>query len=139
MPARDFTRRMKFVRYVTVLLAAMSLTGCIFGKHKKPASPPPQVVDLSPSAPTTPANTNTFRVTPDESVMGRVTLVNEKLRFVVVTFPLGQVPPVGNRMNVFRNGAIVGEIKISQQQRDDNTVADIVLGEAKKGDEIRPK
>jgi hypothetical protein len=131
---------MKFVRYVAVLLTTMSLTGCIFGKHKKPAPPPPPpVVDLAPPAPIAQANTNTFRVTPDESVMGRVTLVNEKLRFVVVTFPLGQLPPVGNRMNVFRNGAIVGEIKISQQQRDDNTVADIVLGEAKKGDEIRPK
>jgi hypothetical protein len=137
-PARDFTRRMKFVRYFAVLIAAVCLTGCIFGRHKH-QTPPPSIVDLSPSAPTTPANTNTFRVTPDESITGRVTLVNDNLRFVVLTFPLGQLPAAGNRMNVFRNGAIVGEIKISPQQHDDNTVADIVLGEARKGDEVRPK
>ena len=129
---------MKFVRYFVVLLAMLSLTGCIFGKHKK-STPPPPVVDLSPSAPTTPANTNTFRVTPDDSVTGRVTFVNENLRFVVLTFPLGQVPPVGNRMNVYRKGAIVGEVRVTTPQRDDNTVADVVLGDAKKGDEVRPK
>ena len=128
---------MKFVRYFAVLLATLSLTGCIFGKHKKPAPAP--VVDLSSSGKMAPATTNTFRVTPDDSVLGRVSLVNENLRFVVLTYPLGQVPPVGNRMNVFRNGAIVGEVRITQPQRDDNTVADIVLGEAKKGDEVRPK
>ena len=128
---------MKIVRYSAVLLAMLSFTGCFFGKHKQPA--PPAVVDLSPSAPIAPTTTNTFRVTPDESVAGRVTLVNENLRFVVLTFPLGQIPPVGNRMNIFRNGAIVGEVKVSAPQRDDNTVADIVVGDAKKGDEVRPK
>jgi hypothetical protein len=136
-PARDFTRRMKFVRYFAVLLATLSLTGCIFGKHRK--SPPPPVVDLSAPTPIAPANTNTFRVTPDENVAGRVTYLDEKLRFVVLTFPLGQLPPAASRMNVFRNGAIVGEVKISREQRDDNTVADIVLGDARKGDEVRPK
>jgi hypothetical protein len=129
---------MKFVRYFAVLLATLSLTGCIFGKHKK-SPPPPSVVDLYPPAPTTTANTNTFRVTPDESVIGRVTLVNPTLRFVVVTYPLGQLPPLGNRMNLYRNGAIVGEVKITQPQRDDNTLADIVFGDAQKGDEVRPK
>jgi hypothetical protein len=129
---------MKFVRCFAVLIATLCLTGCIFGRHKK-SPPPPSVVDLSPSAAITPATTNTFRVTPDQSVTGRVTFVNDNLRFVVLTYPLGQVPAAGNRMNVFRNGAIVGEVKITQPQRDDNTLADIVLGEAKKGDEVRPK
>jgi hypothetical protein len=139
-PAPDFTRHMKFVRYVAVLLATLSLTGCIFGKHKKQA-PPPAIVDLSPSATaqTAPATTNTFRVTPDEGVAGHVTMVNDKLRFVVLTFPLGQIPDAGNRMNIFRNGVIVGEVKISREHRDDNTIADIVYGDARTGDEVRPK
>jgi hypothetical protein len=57
----------------------------------------------------------------------------------VLTFPLGQLPAIGSRMNVFRNGAIVGEVKLTEPQRDDNSVADIVLGDAKKGDEVRAK
>lgn len=65
--------------------------------------------------------------------------MNANLRFVVVTFPLGQLPPTDSRMNVFRNGAIVGEVKITGPQRDDNSVADIVLGDAQKGDEVRQK
>ena len=130
---------MKFVRYFAVVLAVVSLTGCIFGKHKSRQPAPPSVVNVSPSAPITPATTNTFRVTPDESVTGRVTSVNDNLRFVVLTFPIGQNPPLGSRMNVFRNGAIVGEIKVTGPERDDNTVADIVLGDARKGDEVRPK
>ena len=130
---------MKFVRYFAVLLAVVSLTGCVFGKHKPRRPAPPSVVNVFPSAPITLATTNTFRVTPDESVTGRFTSVNENLRFVVLTFPIGQNPPLGSRMNVFRTGAIVGEIKVTGPERDDNTVADIVLGDAKKGDEVRPK
>ena len=127
---------MRFVRYFAVPLATLSLTGCIFGKHKQP---PPPVVDFSQPAPITPATTNTFRVTPDETVAGHITSVNKDLRFVVLTFPLGHTPPLGSRMNVFRNGVIVGEIKITGPQRDDNTVADMVLGDALKNDEVRPK
>jgi hypothetical protein len=128
---------MRTAIYFAALLAVLGSTGCIFGKHKQP--PPPQVVDLSPSAPTTPANTNTFRITPDESVRGRVTSVNDNLRFVVLSFPLEQIPPLGSLMNVFRNGVIVGEVKISGPQSGDNTVADMVVGDARKGDEVRPK
>jgi hypothetical protein len=133
-PVPDFTPQMKTaIRFATALLV-LSATGCIFGKHKQP--PPPPVVDFSPA---TPATTNTFRVTPDTSAAGRVSSVNKDLRFVVLTFPIGQNPSLGTRMNVFRRGEIVGEIKITGPQRDDNSVADIVLGDAQKGDEVRQK
>ena len=127
---------MKFAIYLAALLAGFGSAGCFFGKHKSQAPPPS--VDLTAPA-TTPATSNTFLVTPDQSVNGRVTSVNEKLQFVVLTFPLGQLPPVDSRMNVFRKGAIVGEIKITGPQRDDNSVADIVFGDAQKGDEVRMK
>jgi hypothetical protein len=131
---------MKFVVYFSVLLAVTGLTGCFGGKHKK--SPPPATVDLSHPA-TKAGSTNSagekFLVTPDSRLRGRVASVNANLRFVVVTFPLGQLPPTDSRMNVFRNGAIVGEVKITGPQRDDNSVADIVLGDAQKGDEVRQK
>ena len=136
-PARDLTRWMKTATFFTALLAMLVSTGGVFGKHKPP---PPNVVDLSShSATNAPATTNTFLVTPDDTVSGRVIRVNENLRFVVLRFPLGQVPAPGTRMNVFRNGAIVGEIKVTGPQRDENSIADIVLGDAQKGDEVRPR
>lgn len=135
-PTHDLTRRMKTAVYFAGLLAVLASTGCIFGKHKQ--TPPPAVVDLS-GRPAANANTNTFLVTPDETITGRVVRVNDELRFVVLRFPLGQVPAPGSRMNIFRNGAIVGEIKVTGPQRDENSVADIVFGDAQKGDEVRPK
>lgn len=127
---------MKIVVYAASALLLLGATGCFGGKHKTSPVPPP-VVDLNPS----PVNedTNKFIITPDQSIAGRVSSVNENLRFVVLTFPLGQLPPTGSRMNVFRNGAIVGEIKITGPQHGDNSVADIVLGDARSGDEVRAK
>jgi hypothetical protein len=124
---------MRTAAQLLALIAALAATGCIFGKHKQP---PPNVVDLTGNkAPTT----NTFTITPDQSLTGSVASVNSQLRFVVLTFPFGELPPVGARMNVFRNNAIVGEITITGPAHDNNTVADIVFGEAQKGDEVRAK
>jgi hypothetical protein len=129
---------MRIVAFFAAVLVATGLAGCSWGKHK--SSPPPANVDLSRSTTSaTNAAADKFLVTPDEGVNGRVASVNENLRFVVLTFPLGQLPPVDSRMNVFRNGAIVGEVKISGPQQNFNSVADIVLGDAKKGDEVRQK
>ncbi|HWD94357.1 MAG TPA: hypothetical protein VG938_18645 [Verrucomicrobiae bacterium] len=130
---------MKFVVYLSALLVATALAGCSWGRHK--TSPPP-MVDLSHSgnkSGSTNALAEKFLVTPDEGLRGRVASVNANLRFVVLTFPVGQLPSVDSRMNVFRNGAIVGEVKITGPQRDDNSVADIMLGDAQKGDEVRQK
>jgi hypothetical protein len=127
---------MKIVFRLAAALLVLSATGCIFGRHKQP--PPPSVVDLSGSSSTAPT-TNTFLVTPDATSTGQVASVNKNLRFVVLTFPIGVVPPVGTRMNVFRRGEIVGEIKLTEPQRDNNSTADIVFGDARKGDDVRQK
>lgn len=127
---------MKIAVYVAGLLLLLSSTGCLFGRHKKSAAPPPANVNLAPGSTNAAEN---FTITPDQGVVGRVSSVNGDLHFVVLTFPFGHLPPVGSRMNIFRNGAIVGEVKISGPQRDDNSVADIILGDAQKGDEVRPR
>jgi hypothetical protein len=125
------------MRFAAVLLL-LSSTGCLFGKkHKQP--PPPPVVDLSTGASVTPTTTNTFIVTPDLSIIGRIVRVNENLHFVVLTFPIGQSPAAGTRMNVFRHNEIVGEVRVTDQRRDNNAIADIVLGDAQSGDEVRPR
>ena len=124
-------------RFAAALLALIS-TGCIFG-HKHKQQPPPPVVDLTTGASVTPASTNTFLVTPDLSAVGRVVRVNANLHFVVLTFPIGQTPANGTRMNVYRRGDIVGEVRVTDQQRNNNAIADIVLGDAQNGDEVRQK
>jgi hypothetical protein len=96
-------------------------------------------VMTSTGATNAPANTNIFNITPDQGPNGRVSSVNANLGYVVLSFPLGQVPPVSKQLVVYRNGNKVGEVKITEMQRDDNTVADIVEGDAQVGDEVREK
>jgi hypothetical protein len=80
-----------------------------------------------------------FTVLPEEGMKGKVVWLNASLRFVVLTFPLGQVPTLDQRLSVYRNGSRVGELKVTGPQRDENTVADIVSGEAQKDDDVREK
>jgi hypothetical protein len=76
-------------------------------------------------------------VTPALGLKGKITLVNVRSQFVVVSYPLGGVPAAERRLNVYRNGLKVAEIKINEFRRDINIVADIVTGECQVGDEVR--
>ena len=58
-------------------------------------------------------------------------------RHVVLTFPLQKLPPVGQRLALYRHGVAVGQVKVSGPQREDNIVADLIAGEAEVGDEVR--
>ena len=80
----------------------------------------------------------TASVTPALStVYGRVAHVNAADRFVVLTYPIGRVPPINKRLSVYREGMKIGELKVTGPQQDPNTVADITAGEAHAGDEVR--
>ncbi|HEY3857737.1 MAG TPA: hypothetical protein VGO67_25415 [Verrucomicrobiae bacterium] len=106
---------------VGLFCAVWIFAGCA---HHKPKGPPPE----KPIAP---------MVTPDLSPVGRVALVNGEARFVVINFPPGSVPPVGQPMSVNHRGLKVGEVKITGPQRDNDTVADLTTGAAYVGDEIK--
>jgi hypothetical protein len=93
-----------------------------------PASPPNSVAP--PSRPQ-------LIVTPETQATGKVVKVNAAGRFVVLSFPLGHLPQVDQRLNVYRQGLKVGEVKISGPQKEDNIVADLVSGNAELGDEVR--
>jgi len=67
---------------------------------------------------------------------GRVSLLNGD--FVILTYPIGKLPRVGQRLSVYRHGMKVGELKVTEPQHDPNTAADITAGEARAGDEARP-
>ena len=76
-------------------------------------------------------------VTPGGTLPGTVVSVNPAARFAVLRFAPGQLPPLEQRMSVYRQGLKVAELKISGPQRDIHTVADVLAGECRAGDEVR--
>jgi hypothetical protein len=89
----------------------------------------------------TPAKTNSSQphVTPNFATVGRVEMVNNQGRFVVLSFPPGHVPPPGQHWRVSHQGLKVARVVISGPQRDIDTVADILEGQATVGDEATPE
>jgi PBP1b-binding outer membrane lipoprotein LpoB len=110
---------------IGLLSATLLLAGCVF-HHKSEPNPAPA-----------PASQPKAVVKPDLRVFGQVAMVNAEARFVVITFPAGSVPPPERRMNVYRGGLKVGEVKVTGPQRENETVADIIAGDVQPHDEIR--
>ena len=104
----------------------MLAAGCL---HHRPAHP------ASPAAPAAVAPQPI--VTPDNSLTARVVSYNASGRFVVLGFPVGQMPKLEQGLFLYRDGMKVGEVKITGPQRENNIVADLVTGEAQVGDEVR--
>jgi len=76
-------------------------------------------------------------MTPDTSLRGKVARVNPEGRFVIMTFPIGHLPRLEQRLGVYRGGLKVGEIRVTGPQLDDSVVGVIAAGDAQSGDEIR--
>lgn len=111
-----------------LLLAGVLVTGCsIFHKSKKVPAP----------APVPPPRTSQTVVTPDDSLSARVARYNAAGRFVVLSFPVSQMPKQDQALFLYRNGLKVAEVKVTGPQRDNNIVADLVSGDARVGDEVR--
>ena len=118
---------MKHFTFLTLLLAALLTDGCgIFHHQAKPAKPAASAQGTAPMI-----------VTPDNSLTARVASYNAAGRFVVLSFPVGQVPRLDQNLFLYRDGMKVGEVKITGPQRENNIVADLVAGEARVGDEVR--
>jgi len=107
-----------------LLLAGMLAAGCVFHKAKKKAPAPA-------------AHTTQTVVTPDNSLTARVASCNATGRFVVLSFPVSQMPKLDQTLFLYRDGLKVAEVKVTGPQRDNNVVADLVSGDAIVGDEVR--
>lgn len=107
-----------------MLAAGILASGCIFHKHKTPAPAPAAA---------------TVIVTPDTSLAGKVVAYEDVGRFVVLQFPTGPMPAVGQTLFLYRAGLKTGQIKISGPQQEDRIVADVVNGSARPGDEVRDR
>jgi len=99
----------------------MACVGCVGSKKASTAKPSGPIV------------------TPDRGLAGKVVRVNTQGRFVVLNFPIGQMPALEQAMNLYRGGLKTGEIRITGPQHDDNIVADVVAGDAAVGDEVRDR
>lgn len=107
-----------------LLLAACRTLG------PEPSDPKPVATNAPPPAP---------RIQPLDTSVGRVVTVNARLRFVILDFSLSALPSPGQRLVLERDGADVGELKVTGPARDATTAADIIRGEPKVGDRVRPK
>ena len=114
---------MKLSVFVFLLMTGILISGCATSKTKTSSAPVQK--------------DSTLIITPDESLTARVVSFNEIGRFVVLSFPLGQMPAVGQSLFLYRGGLKTGEVKISGPQRDNNIVADLTTGYAQPGDEVR--
>lgn len=114
---------------IGVLLAGLLATGCIHHRpHPQASAPAPTTPPVMPPHPI---------VTPDSSLSAKVVRYNPVGRFVVLSFPVGQMPQVNQTLFLYRAGMKVGEIKITGPQRDNDTVADVTTGDAQVGDDVR--
>ena len=120
-----------------ILLGALVSSGCFWKKAAKPGSQS-QPRAGAPAAQTEAAGTfQPVTVTPEHTLAGKVVRVNGPGRFVVLNFPIGSMASTDQRLNLYRQGQKVGEVKVTGPQQEDNTVADLVAGEAAVGDDAR--
>lgn len=114
---------------ILVVMTSLLFSGCAKVKSWLPNGPNSQAPSTKDS--TSPALTSaTYNA-------GKIAKVNLNAQFVVITFLPGEVPAIGSRLNVYRNGLKVAEVRITGPQRDNNTVGDITTGEVQVNDEVR--
>lgn len=78
-------------------------------------------------------------VTPDASLTAKVVRYEPTGRFVVLNFPIGQMPAIGQTLFLYRGGLKEGEVKVSGPRQETYIVADVIAGDAQVGDEVRDR
>ena len=126
---------MTFRLFSCVLLAGLLVAGCA-GHRSEPPHPQPATQPQPVATTNTTAAPNPI-ITPDTSLSAKVVRFNSVGRFVVLSFPVGQMPQAGQTFFLYRAGMKVGEVKITGPQRDNDTVADLTEGDAQEGDDVR--
>jgi hypothetical protein len=116
---------MKLRLFLCALLTGMIVSGCISHQASPPAHPAAVTTNPEPI------------VTPDTSLQAKVARYNAVGRFVVISFPVGQLPQIGQTFSLYRDGAKVGEVKITGPQMDNDIDADLSSGTAQEGDDVR--
>jgi hypothetical protein len=118
------------MRILVITLAVIVLSGCR-GKHASKNDPASIAGAFDNSG------KKGIIVTQENGLIGKVALVRTAERFVVLNFPVGRLPVIDQRLNLYRAGLKVGEVKVTGPQYDDNIVADLVAGDSEVGDQVR--
>ena len=117
----------------TITAGALVLAGCAGQRGAVPSfSQIPSGNGTSISLPD-----DRLTITSDYLLVGKVVKANPDGRFVVMSFPIGHLPSLEQRLGIFRKGQKIGEIRVTGPQLDDNVVGDISKGDAQPGDEVR--
>jgi len=128
--------------FAALMATVLLVNGCVFRRAAAAKSAPvknPPVPATSVAAAKKSEPAPDLIVTPESLLVGAVATYNTAGRFVVLDFPVGRMPNLDQTLFVYRQGLKVGEVKITGPERDYNTVADLISGEARKGDEVRDK
>jgi hypothetical protein len=116
---------MKLFASLILLLAGIFAGGCAHTGSQAARSTAPKTVAA------------TTIVTTDNSLQAKVASYNSVGRFVVLSVAVGQMPNLDQTLFLYRNGLKVAELKVTGPQNENNTVADLVSGDAQVGDEVR--
>jgi hypothetical protein len=121
---------MKKLLPIAALALGLTLPGCAWVKRHTPwhhntstQKPAPTVTPMI--------------VTPDDSLVAKVIRVNTTGGFVILNFPDGHVPKLGQHLFLYRGGLKTAEVKVVGPQQDTSIVADILTGSVKEGDVVR--
>ncbi|HXT40916.1 MAG TPA: hypothetical protein VN887_12960 [Candidatus Angelobacter sp.] len=126
------------MRFSVVVLVALLWSGCVTRNAAKPTAKRGEGgMAATTTTPSPGSEDSKPTVTLDETLLGRVVRMDPTLRFVVMDFPVLKVPAVDQRLNVYRNGQKVGEIKVTGPRQETVIAGDITSGEAQVGDEVR--
>ena len=126
---------MRYLPAILALVSTLALIACRSGDTpKQPVSTTITGRNRTATASTVP---NKPAIRPANVVSGRVVGVRDALRFVVVDFAYGRMPQLDQRLNVYRMDQKVAEVKISGPYRGTTVAADITLGDAMVGDQVR--
>ncbi len=122
---------------ISILLGALIFAGCT-----QPGPTGSKNTGTAKASPTKgllveSTNASGVIVTPGTATHGKIMLVNAASGYVVVSYPIGQLPAADSRLHVYRKGLKVGEIKVDGRQRDNNLIADVLTGECQVGDEVK--
>jgi hypothetical protein len=123
---------MKFRLSLGLFLAGILVSGCISHRATEPPPTPPPITLAS-----TNSSSSAPIITPDTSLSAKVVKFNSVGRFVVLSFPVSEMPQVGQTFFLYQAGVKVGQVKITGPQRDSDIVADLTDGVAQEGDDVR--
>lgn len=102
-------------------------------------NPAPVAAPTPPHPSVTETNATRPIATPAQGLTGKVASVNPTGKFVVLSFPIGQMPAFDQTLNLYRKGIKVAEVKVTGPKLDDNIVADLAQGSAEVGDDVRDR